>query len=505
MQGVIAGVFSQITTIVIGILSVYYGIRYFGPVIYGMWLTIRSLLCFSNYTLFGVDAVAATLIAQANEPIVQKTIIAKSLKILILTTLLGGAILSLLLINPHWLLLAIGQVSEQYQTLAIDTLIVLLIGQLLQQPLTLCFSIFTGLQQVHLARFYQIILPTTLSFVVLIITIFLGRSLLFLSALTAIATLLASLIGMLHMFIQNNELRFNPLEKLPSSPTTKYIFNKGLGYFIIGIASLIILNSDNVVINQFLGPTYVSQFAISYKLFSLAYVLIALINSSVWPILSRKIGRREWQWVNENYNFLLFLFLIFGGLIWVGGVAFAKPVISLWAGAENYAGNLTIFMFGAYGYVISFSAFNITVLNSLNSTKVRIWLIPLEVCINLILSIVLIQSIGISGVAIGTLASLLVTEIWLLPLCIHQESQKHIQIKTIAPLKHLFFVITPLVTATTFLIQFNQLWAIALKLSFLLIYLAGSWIVLSKQQKQIILELINSYLNKLRRNQRSIV
>lgn len=483
-QGVVGSIIAQLSTMVFGVLSVYFGIRYFGAIVYGIWVTIKSILGFSNFTLFGIDAVSATLLAQASKTEIQKTIVARSLKLLVLLMLIGLIVATfIILVYPQFFSIILGKIEFQFQSLSIFSLAILLIGQLIQLPFTMCISIFTGLQQIHLAKFYQVILPGALNFLALIITILLKQNLIFLSALTAISMISSAALGLLHVFIQNRAIRFKLTDKLSDFPSSKYLLNKGSRYFMFGLANVFMMNSDNLVINHFQGPSQVSRFAIAYKLFSLMYVSIALINSAIWPIFSNKVGSRQWKWLNEHFNFLVSVSLLLGGLMCLGGIAFAKPIIILWAGKSNYAGNLTTVLFAIYSYALSFSILNTTMLNSLNETKLRSWLIPLEMIINLTLSIILINFIGISGVALGTLIALLITEIWLYPLNIYKQTLKKVYIQPLATLKHLLFSVLPLAIIFIFLIDKNNLLDLFLKSLLLLIYPIVSWLTLPKTQK----------------------
>jgi O-antigen/teichoic acid export membrane protein len=106
---------------------------------------------------------------------------------------------------------------------------------------------------------------------------------------------------------------------------------------------------------------------------------------------------------------------ILGGLLWIGGIAFAREVISLWAGPQAYGGLLVVIGLGGYGYTLSLVNSHGTVLSALNRIKRVVIYGWLEAGANLGISLALVRVFGIGGVALGMFLGALLTVFLLLP------------------------------------------------------------------------------------------
>ena len=133
------------------------------------------------------------------------------------------------------------------------------------------------------------------------------------------------------------------------------------------------------------------------------------------PMYGTAWVEHDYQWIETTGNRTVRLSAFFGGLVWIGSVALAEPVIDAWAGPAAFGGILMVIALGGYGYSLSLT----TPLYPLLTSRNRIRNIPaiswLEAGGNLLLSILLVQRLGGGGVALGTFLASLLTALWLLP------------------------------------------------------------------------------------------
>jgi len=416
---------TTIVSILVGLISVPIGLHYFGPVLYGIWAVISSVIACLNLSNLGVTAAAQTLTAKASKPFEQWAVLRRSLFLLLISSaVVLSVILGIAHFYPGWVV-ALGKVPANLQGEAAEAATAIAILFLLDLPLTVFSAGFVGCQKVYWERFY-VSLKTIATLIALILTVFLLKgNLVTLALFTGGASILVSIARASHFLFTHSELRQKFNDPMSKEFSTKSIFTSGIRFLVIGIAAMVVWNTNNLVISHFLGAEMVTPYAVTFRLFVIGFSTFIAINGVLGPMYGQSAGRNHWEWVQRTYNHAVHLLPILGGLLWVGGIAFAQEIINLWAGPEAYGGLLVVFALGGYGYTLSLVNSHATILMALNQTKNLVVFGCLEAAFNLGISLALINVLGIGGVALGTFLAALMTVFWLLPLDIrHQTAGK---------------------------------------------------------------------------------
>lgn len=117
---------------------------------------------------------------------------------------------------------------------------------------------------------------------------------------TATSTIIYTLAA-IPIFKKYPKLR--PRKKSFDKNIGKNIVGKGLGFFIIQISScLIIFGAANLFITQFCGPTQVTVYNIAYKFFNLLIISYTIILSPMWNAYTDASIKGAWDWININFN-----------------------------------------------------------------------------------------------------------------------------------------------------------------------------------------------------------
>jgi O-antigen/teichoic acid export membrane protein len=406
---------TTIISIIVGFVSVTFGLHYFGVVRYGIWAVISSVIAYLNISNLGITTAAATLTAKASEPFEQWAVLRRSLFLLLISS---AVVLSLVLgiahFYPGWVA-ALGKVPANLQGEAAEAAIVIAILFLLNLPLTVFSAGFTGRQKVYWERFYAS-LTTIAGLLALVLAVFLLKgNLVTLALVTGIARLLVGSACASHFLFANSELRQKFDEPISEEFSTKSIFTSGIRFLVIGIAATIVWNTANLVISHFLGAEMVTPYAVTFALFNVGFAIFMAVNGALWPMYGQSGGRNQWEWIQQTYNHTVHLLPILGGLLWIGGIAFAREIITLWAGPQAYGGLLVVIALGGYGYALSLVNSHATILTALNRTKRLVIYGWLEAGANLGISLALVRVLGIAGVALGMFLGDLLTVFWLLP------------------------------------------------------------------------------------------
>ena len=143
---------------------------------------------------------------------------------------------------------------------------------------------------------------------------------------------------------------------------------------------------------------------------------------------------------------------------------------------------------GAYGYILSLVNSHATILNALNINKRMIVFGWSEAALNLGISLVLVNILGIGGVALGMFLATLLTVFWMLPIEICLKTDKKIRLNIRPVITHTIIVMLPCL----FLVLMNSIFIDQLYINILAsvciiaLYFALAWLNTPLELRRII-------------------
>lgn len=181
----------------------------------------------------------------------------------------------------------------------------------------------------------------------------------------------------------------------------KDIVGIGGKFFLIQISWLIIYQSANIVVARGLGPEFVTTYNVQYKYFNIIYMFIGVILAPTWSAFTEAYIKSDYQWMRNTYNRLNNLwFIIFGVLILM---FFLSPfLINFWIGGEVDVQLTHSFIMMLYFALFSRAAIYITLISGIGK-------IQLQTIVNIVLALIAIpvfifftDSFGLSGLILST-------------------------------------------------------------------------------------------------------
>ncbi len=502
--GVLSGTFSNIVATIIGIFSVPIGVRYFGVEKYGALAVISTILTYLSTSQLGLPSAVNVLASKAIDRLEQLKIIMKAFVISLCIVFIVAAGFIIYTKTDRWLDV-IGRVpSSIYIEVARATFISAILF-LLNLPLTLFLGGFVAGQKIHIERFYNMMNSSVIPFLGLLMAIWLKGNLVLYAWVKGILTIVTSLVSIVHIFFFERENRkylksFSRLLEKSSIDefSTQSILGTSFRFFIVGLAATVVWHTDNLIISHFFGVKNVTPYAITFKLITSGFFIFSVITYPIFPMVARAYSSGEINWIKETYEKLIFLLPLLGGFIWVSAVAFARDIIYIWVGPEGYAGLLTVFAIGGYGYACSLLATPNMIATGLNFINVFIgWS---EAIVNVFLSILFVKyfKMGIGGTALGTFLASILTVSWMVPMYIRRRSQGKIILSYQSVRKTFFLIILP---CLIMVLIFNN-WKvhpftrIFSNLIIIGIYIYLSYRMMPQDVKKILLDIKNKFCEK---------
>lgn len=121
--------------------------------------------------------------------------------------------------------------------------------------------------------------------------------------------LLISVIGSVVLF-NGIFKKVKPSFKYVDFKESKGLLSLGTQFFLLQIVSLIIFQTDNLLIAQFFGAKEVTQFNLSYKYYSIVSIAFSVILSPYWTAFSDSYHKNEFLWIKTTMNKLIVYWII---------------------------------------------------------------------------------------------------------------------------------------------------------------------------------------------------
>lgn len=116
------------------------------------------------------------------------------------------------------------------------------------------------------------------------------------SGIPCLLTIIISFIA----FNKSRYQKYSPSFKQIDFSLTKKIVGMGGQFFLIMMCMLLIFQFTNIIISRELGPEYVTQYNVTYKLFSIAEMLIMIVLTPIWSAYTDAYTRKDFAWMKRS-------------------------------------------------------------------------------------------------------------------------------------------------------------------------------------------------------------
>jgi O-antigen/teichoic acid export membrane protein len=174
-------------------------------------------------------------------------------------------------------------------------------------------------------------------------------------------------------------------------------------FFVLQIAIAVAYESDALVLTQILGPSAVTTYSVTMRLFLVVPAFAGFVLAPLWPVYGEAISRGDAQWVRQTLRRA-----VKGGLVLsVSGAVLlavlARPFIHVWAGFRPPY--LLVVAAAIWVVVMTVAAALAAFLNGARVIRAQIVLALGMMVLNLGLSIAFTRWVGVSGVIWGSVVA----------------------------------------------------------------------------------------------------
>lgn len=443
LKGLFYSYGSVIITSLLGFITVPLSLNYFGKGLFGLFSITSDTLAYLALFNFGIPWATATIFAKILSYRAQKSLLVKSLKLLVLLCIVMACIVVIVaFIFPNWIHF-IAQINTNILPSAKLFISISVIFFIIRLPFSLFGQLLIFINRVYISKIIDI-LSSTLTFTILLLVIYFKLTIVQYALISGFISLWPLLLSM-HMFIKiwKSESSFD-IESNNENISYRYLMESSFYFFLNGVGGLILWNTDSLVISHYLGLGETAEYAVMYKFFSILFMAITQLMNIINPLYPKFLKEDKSYLLINLFESSTRTFPIIGGLIFILMFGVYKDFVILWThNGGIFIGYLSCFAMGLYCYFLCSSVVPYWVIVSLNYSKEIYQLTLLEAAINLGLSIYLVNKIGVAGVVFGTLIAHVVTMFILVPKKLNKLMPGLFKFNYSYVAKHLGFAVSP--------------------------------------------------------------
>lgn len=396
--------FLKIVGLLTSLVIVPITINYLNNEVYGIWMTITSILYWITTFDIGLGNGMRNYLAEAlatNDTKLGKKYISTTMLLLSLIALSMAIVLLYPLITINF--------NSFFNTNAIAgnelrMAVVIAVGfTLMNFVLKNIGMIFVAMQKYAINDLLSISGNVIALILIYILTKVTTGNLVLVVLAYTMTSCVAFLLAAIPLFWKHPELK--PSLRFFEKSLGKKIVGKGFGFFVIQISScLVIFGAANFFITQSCGPAAVTTYNIAYKFFNLLVIAYTIILAPMWNAYTDAYVKGDMQWIKATFNKALkfWVLSICGGL---GMLLICNLFYKLWIG--NMVNVPLSVSASTLVYVCFFNLNNCAtyLINGLNKIFVQI-IISLAVTTLYIITVLAFgRKLGVEGIVLSMAAS----------------------------------------------------------------------------------------------------
>lgn len=435
-----------------------------GPAEYGVWLLALTLTFGSGYLGLadlglqqaGVRMVAA---ARSRDDAEEVNRVVSTMAVLFLVV---GVVLAAVLATTAGALSSVFSVPADLDAAARTVFALVGLQIALDLPGASLLALIEGAQRYAMLRLIEV--GTRVAWAVgAVVAVARGHGV----VAMAVISLAAAAAGLVASFAVarriDPRLRVSP--RRASRKTLGEVVRQGSPLLALRILSVLYRQMDRAIIGVAIGTVAVARYEVAYKIHATAAIALSIAPSAVLPAAAYLGAEADREQMRALYLRGTKYAVALCVPVALAAIVYARALIVTWVGAEYEALTGVTRLFLVYPVLVSVHVIGVTMLVGLSRTRHVLAFSAVSVVVNLVLSVALTPSLGISGVVIGTLAGYALVWVPYLRVMLREFDVKPGQWVSAVLLPNL----PPLVAQLTVSLltvrlaeRFDQLWQVAL-------------------------------------------
>ncbi len=359
-------------SIIISMILVPLTIGYVNSELYGIWLTLATII--SWVTLFdlgfghGLRNKIAENIAIGDSEKARKYI---STAYAFFTLFFLPICTFFFFLCPYMNWTVLLNISADYHEILVKTMQILIVLFFFNIIIKTHASVLQALQLTALQSTFDTIGQILTLFVTVILTVTTKPSLIYLALAITCSPLFVYIIVTIWLFeIRHKELR--PSLSLVDKSLVKDVLGLGINFFFLQIAALILYQTTNIIISNVSGPEFVTEYNVVYKYVSIPMMATTIITAPFWTAFTDAYTLNDFEWMKKAHNKLLFSFMA-GVIVLLVLLCFFPIFFKYWLGDKVEIHLNMVIVCAVYVTIMIWNNIHSTLLNGIGMVRLQLY------------------------------------------------------------------------------------------------------------------------------------
>ena len=387
-------------SIIVSLLMVPMTLEYVSSELYGIWLTLSSIMAWLNFFDIGFTLGLKNKLAESlalRDTQRGRSLVSTTYGIMIIVFVPLTIFIWLIIPFIDWCSLL--NVSCKYAHDIRNALYVLTTCFCLQMILNVLIAVVAAYQKSALSSLFPVIGNVLSLFVIYFLTKNNLVSLIYLAL--AISTMPIIVITLASFYLYKTMFKnVSPTLQYFSRTYVKDLFGLGAKFFLIQIQVIVFFQTTNILISNISGPNDVTSYNIAYKYIYTALMIYNIILTPLWPAFTDAYTKKDFSWMKTVYKKMMLLWLV--SVICIIIMVLGSPLVyKLWIGNKAQVPLLMTIAVAIYGIVNSLDSLQVYLINGTGCIKLQTYVTLIGLFFHIPLSLFIGKYIECYGVLVS--------------------------------------------------------------------------------------------------------
>ncbi len=194
------------------------------------------------------------------------------------------------------------------------------------------------------------------------------------------------------------------------------LLQKGGEFLLVQASVLLLFQTDTIIIARFLGPEQVAEYSVTFRLFNYVLMIQTLVMTPLWPAYVEASAGGDREWIRDAFRRTLVIGMPTITVLILCLTVAARPIIFIWTRGEVSVSPSLVTVMAIWTWMWTFGQTFGYLQIGLGRVRVHSLIHLVVAVIDVALSIVLVQRIGVTGAILATVVAYGAIALWAMPL-----------------------------------------------------------------------------------------
>lgn len=399
-KNIVGSFINKGASVIINLMLVPLTLGYVSSELYGIWLTISSVVGWITILDIGFSLGLKNKLAEAialERWDYGRELVSTTYFIMLLIFIPVGIILEFVVPFINWPSLL--HVSHDYNLEIIQTIRLVVAYFCVYMVVSVFTSVIAAFQKTAFSGTLGVIGQLLALFAIVALKKLVPPSLLSLAYAYTLMPLTVILVASIILY-KGKFKKVAPHIKSIRKEHLGTLFGLGYKFFIIMIQAVIMFQTTNILISNISGPEDVTAYNIAYKYLTVAMMLFNIVITPLWPAFTDAYTKKDFGWMRSIYSKMTKLVIITISLI-VLMLAVSPIVYHLWIGDKASIPFQMTLVVAIYVAINCWDTLQVNLINGIGCVQLQMYVTLIGLFCQIPLAFLLGRIIGAPGVVLS--------------------------------------------------------------------------------------------------------